>query len=475
MVQYEITTSKSRFFPQEAIVLSLRIVNQGPTALDLPNPLAAGPEPVFLIARDGASPPTVISAATLHGNVLRPGPAPGPRIQVASGQEWKGTVTLPPTAGFALAGQYRIASRFGAGDSAIESLPLSVAVAPPDFRIAAAGYGREPLRAASGQLLFLQGGRALYKTRFLESRPSSAETVVDAPSLVQTLSSDGADPFLPLRSGAYYDEPEQWMVWRQQEQVHVRSTLGDATVATVRGVARLGQPLKGAKGDIHVFAVSSDPPAVKLLVFPPRPGAIVSEGWSLPLQGKAAGITAALGPASHEVEGHVAAVAATERGALVQHVRYQGFRVPDAFNSVMIPGSRPLPGAAIAVHGNEDGSGRIGLFVIAESVPHTLSFVELVFPPARHGSIVSNLSLGAFEKPPTASAVHYFQPAGSAKHRTEAVVAVPEKGLLRLAGGRLSPVGVQGQPTDPILLVPGKDVTFIVYLRQDGMPCLEPL
>ena len=474
MVRYEIAVSKQHYFPQEPVVLSLHIVNGGSTELDLPNPLAAGAQPVFLIAAGGAPAPETLAASSLHANAMGAGPV-APRIRIAPGGEWKGSLTLPVSAGISIPGDYRIASRFDEGASPIESQAVPVTVEKFHPELAAAGYGVEPLGAADGQLLFLQGGRALYKTRYIENRPSIAETTVDPPTLVEVLPGDAADIGLPLRNTSFYDEVEQWMVWRQQQQIHLRSSLGDNSSATRSGVVRLGQPLKLEGGAIQVFAVTDAPPAVTQLLFPPSPGAPVSPGWRLPLDGPAAGITAALGPGTQQAEGHVAVVSAAKDGAVVEHVHYVGFRIPDAFNSVTIPGCEPVHGAAIGVHGDADGSARVGLFVISRGASKTLAFVELKFPPGQKGSIVSTESLGKFEAPPTASAVHYFTPAGSSVTRREAVVEVKGKGLLRLVEGGLRPVGVQGQPTNPILLVPGKDVTFVVYLKANGMPYLEPL
>lgn len=134
-------------------------------------------------------------------------------------------------------------------------------------------------------------------------------------------------------------------------------------------------------------------------------------------------------------DGHVAAVSATKEGALMQHVRCEGFRIPDAFNSVLIPGCRPVPGGGIGVRGSADGSAHLGLFVISEGESQTVAFVELAFPADEMGSIAVTTPLGKFDEPPMASAVHYFTPAGGAEVRTAARLAVPGKGMSRLAGG----------------------------------------
>lgn len=469
MIQYEITSPKPSYAPLEPVQISLRIVNKGSAAVDLPNPDASGPEPVFLLSSPGDAQPAAVTAADLHPPSPFVAPPPA-RIHLAPGAEWRGSVSIPAGPAFG-PGEHKIVSRLGSAESA----PLAVTVEKLTPTLAAAGFGVEPQRAADGQLLLLHRGRALYKTRYTESRPSIAETRIDPLSLVAVFDAPLSGIGLPLRAGAFYDEAKQWMVWRQPGQVHLRSSTGDSRLATVpANVVRLSQPpLKRAGAPVHIVTVADSPAEATLLLFPAAAGATAEPAWTLPLEAPAANVATALGAAA--ADGHVAAVSATPKGVLVQHVHYTGFRIPEAFNSVNIPGCRPVPGAAIGIDPRPDGSARLGLFVISEGASHSVSFVELLFPPGQSGSIASTVPLGAFAAPPTASAVHYFTPAGAAQSRRAALLAVPGKGLLRLEGPALSPVSVQGQPTEPILLVPGKDVTFVVYLRPNGAPYLEPI
>ncbi|MBI2686062.1 MAG: hypothetical protein HYX27_07080 [Acidobacteria bacterium] len=472
MIQYELKARKARFAPDEPVQLELRIANNGSAAADLPNPAGRGADPVYLITPDGAQKPERIAARDLNG-VSKFIAAPAERIHIGAGGEWTGSVRIPASRVHS-PGVYRVASQFQGGAAVIESNVIEIAVDRFQPSLAAAGYGIETSRAGNGQLLFLQGGTAVYKTRYVETRPSIAETRVEPPSLLEILPAEASDIGLPHRNGPFYDEMAQWVMWRQKHEVHLLSSAGERRATTVKAnVTRLAQPpLKTSGGGIHVLALANNPAEVTLLLFPPGKGAAGEMAWTLPLDARADGIGATLGPAANNVEGHVAAVASTKEGALVQHVRYKDFRIPDAFNSVLLPGYRPVEGAALGMHGNGDGSGRVGLFVMSDA---GLAFAELLFPVGSSGRVLSITLLGKLERAPTGSAVHYFTPAGAAEPRMAAVVATPDKGLLRLFAGALRPVSVQGQATNPILLVPGKDVTFIVYLRANGMPYLEPL
>ena len=468
MIEIAITSRRPNYAPQEPVEILLRIANRGGAAVDLPNPSGYGAEPVLLLLPPGGTEATVVRASEL--NLKSPFIAAAPeRISIAAGGEWQGTVSLAraPMSG---AGEYKIAVRM----DGVASEPIAVTVDALQPTLAEAGYGVEPLRAGDGQVLILHAGRALYRTRYTESRPSIAESRIEPPTLFRVFDAPVFDIGLPLRTGAFYDEPAQWMVWRQPGAVYAVSSGGDERRAVVpANVARLAQqPFKRAGEAVQVVTVADDPPEATLLLFPHARQATAEPAWTLPLEAPATGIAMAAGKAG---DGHVAAVSATKEGALVQHVRYEGFRIPDAFNSVLIPGCRPVPGGAIGVRGNADGSAHLGLFVISEGESQTVAFVELSFPAGEMGSIVATTPLGKFEEPPTASAVHYFTPPGSAEVRTAALLAVPGKGLLRLAGGALRPVAVQGKATNPILLVPGKDVTFVVYLRPNGAPYLEPI
>ncbi len=56
------------------------------------------------------------------------------------------------------------------------------------------------------------------------------------------------------------------------------------------------------------------------------------------------------------------------------------------------------------------------------------------------------------------------------------VVAFEGDRILKLgASGELVPVSVPGTPTDPVLLAPGKKVTYILYIDQARGLYLEPL
>lgn len=161
------------------------------------------------------------------------------------------------------AGVYRIAVRI----AGVESEPLVVTIEPLTATPGAEGYGVEPLRAGAGQVLILHQGTALYWTRYTESRPSISETRIDPPTLVRVFDAPILDIALPLRDGAYYGEPTQWVVWRQPWAVYAVSSGGDEHRAVeVANVARLAhQPLKRTGEAVQVVPGTDDPPEATLL------------------------------------------------------------------------------------------------------------------------------------------------------------------------------------------------------------------
>ncbi len=47
--------------------------------------------------------------------------------------------------------------------------------------------------------------------------------------------------------------------------------------------------------------------------------------------------------------------------------------------------------------------------------------------------------------------------------------------LLKMKDGKLGPVSVAGRPTNPILLAPGKNVSYIIYFDPERGLSIQPL
>jgi hypothetical protein len=479
MIGYKISPAKDHFAPLEPVRLVLRIRNGESHAVDLPNPAGMNEQPSFRIGGPGPEQVRSVTAADLSRNTFSL-ERPPDRIRVEAGSDWNGEVVLGPRQGIGGPGTYVVSSGLLKDGLELESAEVRFEVdplTPVEFGI---GFGVNPMGPAEGEITFLHrtGAAAyLYGSSFQETSPSISEAEVGEPSLRTEMGPDAGDTGLPQRNGPYFDEIDQWTVWREGREVVALSSLGEGRRIQLPATpARLAiPPLKPAGGPLEVLAVSAGRPEVTLLLFPQRRGSATEIAWTLPLPAPPDNITASSGPASAGSDGHVGVISAGEDGVQVSHVRYRGTVPPEAFNTVLVPGCRPLAGAAMAVHGYADGSARIGTFVQSKGSTQLAAFVEVVFPPGTRGSIDVRKPLGRLAEEPSGGAVLFWEPHGGGPLRTDAVLAIPGSGLMKLADGSLRPLAVQGTPSDPMLLTPGYDRTYIVFLNDMRLPRLEPI
>lgn len=477
MISYEASSDKQDYIAGEQIRLLMRVENQGPETAELPDPQhPASDQPTIGLIGPGFpqgklfSNLTALKVASGDESFV---PPPAATVRIEPGQSWQGFSTLTRMAQVREPGEYRMRSSlaFQGQRKASEEKRFQVhAVDPSSIHL---GLGSRPYKSASGEAVFIQKSQnsaSVYVTRFNEDRPDIAEMSTNAPIHRATVSAGATDAVSPWRNDSFFGELLQWIVWREGRSIKSLSTVMSTPLSVelpAEPAYLVYPPLKTTGGPVEVLAVSPASDAVTLVEFSSSP---VGENpsakalWTERLPGTPAGITAALAPISQQSARHLALTVEKPLGFTVFHSRYNGSGRLEPFRQVAVETGRLLPAVPPALF--VDGSGRVKVAVLTVSAEnaHSCNLVEIEFGPS--GDPVGNpraLNL-ALPGPPSAATILYSQNEGEPLRR-DLVVAVQGHGLVHLDHtGHMIPVSVQGTPTSPILLAPGKEVTYVLYL-----------
>ena len=239
-------------------------------------------------------------------------------------------------------------------------------------------------------------------------------------------------------------------------------------------------PLKTTGGPIEALIVSKDEAELGLVSFTAGMGAAGSEthaGWRAKLPAKPISITAALGPESSGSVRHVVFVARHGRPDFrSSHARYAaGLNRLSEFHSAMVAAGDQLADAAPSFLVEEDRRVRVAVLSRTGTENRAAEFVEVVF--GANGEPVGAPAVTALGDLPETlvNGAALFVDSQGALVRREAVVEMGGDHLLKMKDGKLSPVSVAGRPTNPILLAPGKNVSYIIYFDPERGLSIQPL
>jgi hypothetical protein len=479
MIEYSLRPTRTRFAPQEPVSLEVTLRNTSRSRTDLPNPLGADRQPVFELSGPGRDQKGEFSAADLHHSVLHIRPVP-PEIRLEKHAQWSGALYLNEQTGITGPGAYQLSSRLSANGSTLHAEPCHFEVDRLEPESYAGGFARSPESFGEGHIAFFHrgdGASYIYLSQFIEHRPGISEARAERPVLVHT-AAPGATELSPAHSAsAYFLGSEQWIAWREPGRIGLVSTLGLVKYWQPGGIGSLIRPiLQAPDGSLRLGVLSEARDSVIFATLPPGRGSIVQPAWELPLPEPAHTATAQLSP-YYPDEAHIAAVSSRPDGVLVQHVRCSGSRFPDAFNSVLIPGCRPIeasPGelGVLAILPRWDSSATVGTLVMAQR-SNTPAYVELNFPPDHAGSMVAASRGPLLERTVTGAALHLRPMAGAAV--PTGVIQLDGRLLLRYSDGHFVLTPIRTPPALPLILLPGQEVTYCVFRRDDGTPYLDRL
>jgi hypothetical protein len=475
MLSYDAVPDKQDYLLTEKIRLKLRIENQGPEAVEFPDPQhPASDQPTIGIIGPAFPKGKLFSNLTaLREASGDPLLAPAvTRVRIEPGAVWEGSAAITPVVKISEPGEYQVRSALlyqgGRADSKQAKLQVHP-VAPSSVQL---GMGVRPFQAASGEAVFVQSGgnsAGIYAFRFDETRPDISEMETERPIHRATVSASATDAAAPWRNVPFFNELLRWIVWREGHSIKALSSVMSAPLSqdlALEPAYLVRPPLKTTGGPVEVLAMSGNHEELSLVEFSSGPvgqDPTAKVAWKGRLPGVATGITAALAPVSQQSARHVAFTVQRKSGFDIFHSLYTQAGGLGAFQSVHVETGRLLASAPLALLVDGAGHAKVGALAVPDEPAHACTLVEAEFDGS--GKPVGNARLSNFslDGPAASGAVLYSQNEGGPV-RLDVVVAVEGKALVHLNGShKLVPVSVQGRPTNPIQLAPGQQVTYVLY------------
>jgi hypothetical protein len=282
---------------------------------------------------------------------------------------------------------------------------------------------------------------------------------------------------VPWTNAGYHAELKRWLLWREGAVVSALDTFSKhLTVALPAPPAALVRPALRPEGEeCEVLALAAGRRELQLVRFSASAGALV---WSAALPAEAKTVVAGLGRAEKGNVRHVAFATETPGGIAIYHSRYTRDGKLEAFESKRFepahaPGARfvpplLLPGVVPALH--VDGADRASASFMAVDGDHS------VLLEARFGADSGEgMNATTVEAVPQAGTLLYADAQDGSIARRDAVLRLPTGELMRVENGALKRLSAQGQVTAPMLLVPGRGVSYLLYADPQRGTYLEPL
>jgi hypothetical protein len=472
MFAYEVQAEREQYVGGEDVTLIVRLVNDSPSAVEVPDP--AAPSDAFKYYIVGPQYP--------EGKVFSSAGAPTQLISIAPHSTEARRVALGRIAELSLHGDYRLMSQLEWQGTKVRSRESSFrieAVKPVSIHL---GYGTRPLGNGEGEGAFIDrdaGSAQLYSFQYLETHPGIGEAQLKAPVARLALAPGATDVSVPWTNTPFFGELIRWTLWREGRSIKALSNSSRTPLSfdLAEDVAYLVRPpLKPASEPVEVLALSQDGKKVSLVrmgTTQQKPGSLA---WSLPLPAKAHSITARLAPQALGSRRHIALVAKTGDGLEIFHSRYAAQAAPEPFRSVRVRGAEPMDNASVELFVDAAGIAHVGVLAMLDKATNTAGIVEARFAEGP-GSVSqpATATLGALGAAPVGGALLYVDKEGKLA-RQDTVIALQDGRVVRTdSARRLAPASVPGTLTLPILLAPGKEATYILFLNPQRGLSLERL
>lgn len=484
MVHYELTLARNSFFPGEEVQVRVKITNQQTVPIQLPDPNARGStQPVHTMSGPGYPDGILFGNIALLKEPAEKASAIQKMITLAPGASWNGVVALDAIVNLSTPGQYRLHSSLNWQDLKAESSDITFSVRPLTLRSVHLGLGLRPFDNGEGEGAFLNavdGSNHLYTFSVREMQPSIGEASLGKPIHRLAVGPDATEVAVPWRNSPFFNELLRYVLWREDQTIKMISSTSRTpfSFAPPAGISRLVRPpLKVTGGPVEVAAISADARSLQWIRFDATSG-VGSVGWTIPLPAAPHGITAALGPEAGGSKRHLAFTSLAGEAIDLYYVQFSETGPPEPFQSARVDGWRLLEGASPAILAEADGtvliivpvSGKRDGKVVCATVE-----VQISPPDGRVQGDPLLTQLGVLSSRPVTGAAMLVDKDGRVTRR-EVVISFERGPLLKFNGrDRLVPVSVPGTPTVPILMAPGKNVTYILYIDPERGLVVEPL
>jgi hypothetical protein len=485
-IEYDVKPERPDFPVLDPVKLIVTVRNTGPGELELANPAARSSQPTYTLRGPSFPDGKTFTKVDLDGPSAERRPPPdSDRIRIGPGSTWEGAVTLTRMLRLESPGNYELTSVLLVDGMRAQSTPsvFRITQVAPDVADVGTGLRDE---GGEGEVAFLQrrpDGALVYAEQFNETRPDIGEARFFPLQLRRRAGGEAAEILVPSTNAPFNAKARRWVLWRERTKVIALDTYGALlSVDLPSPPAALVRPaLRPANEEPEVLALDESRRSVRLVRFTEQSGAVA---WTAQLPAEARSIVAALGSTKKGSIRHIAFAAEMENGIAIFHsqytrdgglggfkqVRYEQQRAPEK----PLPPPRVLaavPPALFVDHKERAWAG----FVAVDA--NQVMWIEARFAEGlfRDDDGVTATPLAPLDSPPVAGSLLYVDGKDGSLSRREAVLQLPDRRLVRLKGGVLQRLSVQGTPTTPMLLVPGRSATYIVYADPMRGLYLEPL
>jgi hypothetical protein len=473
-IQYEVKPEREEYPLLDEIRLHLTIRNVGGAALELVDPSSRSSQPTYTLRGPSFPKGRTFNKLELEGLVLEPQPAPdSDKIRIEPGASWDGIVSLARSVRPQAPGDYELTSRLQLPQVQAQSPSVVFRVKQLSADSADAGIGLREDGAGEGEVAFLQrteSGALLYAQQFHEVRRDVGEVKMFPLQLRRHLEAQATDVRVPWTNATFHAETARWLIWREGATVAALDTYDTLISARLPAApAALVRPaLKAAGEPPEVLAIAEGGRALQLVRFD---GAGKVE-WTAALPAQAKAIVAGLGPERKGSPRHVAFAAHTQEGIAIYHSRYARDGALTAFESVAFdarkPGEPPrgparlLDDSTAALH--VEGKDEVWAGFLARDGEETL-WLEAHFARGLFGSdnSVRSTRLGPLAGKPLGGALLYVDDKSGSIARREVVLLLDTGKLVHVSDATLREASLQGTPTIPLLLAPGREFTYVLY------------
>jgi hypothetical protein len=475
MIEYQVSPARDNYAFGEDIDIRIDITNKGREPIAVPDPsIAANTQPTFWISGPGFAAEVAFTGSRRLSAAEVAAASPAQKLlTIAPGASWANIFALNRIVKLQVPGEYRLRSQLAFQQGTAISKERTFHLGPLEISSIHLGLGERLLESGEGEGAFIRrggSGGSLFTFVFREMLPSIGEATIEKAISRCPVSADATDIGVPWRNTAFFDEMLRWVVWREGRGVKALSSVMRTPISLdlpAEPAYLVRPPLKTNGGPVEVLAVSKDRGSVQLASFSGQPGEAPQAklAWTAKLPGGAMQTVAALGPQSSGSERHFALVCPREHGFEVFHAIWKEGGALGEFRSVRVETGRPLSGSAPAMFIAGNGSVHVSVVGVTGGDDRSGIVAEAIFPPGARRA--EPMRAVAFERLParlTKAAILYVGHQGTLGRR-DVVLALENGQILKLDGaGQPVPTSSQGTTTTPILLAPGKSVTYAFFI-----------
>jgi hypothetical protein len=488
MTSLQLIPTRPLFSPGEPVAVRVRIVNDGPQAIELPHPSRTGNrQPVYTITGPGFAAPKTFSAASLvseHGDEELVAAAQPVTIKVEPHATWEEPFEHLRFLELSREGEYQLSLSYHLSDRTLQSPVATFRIGR--FVVRDIGIGQGTIAGQGAGVYTVPFGQQLgvYSCMFGETRADIGEAGtrnVRPRGSVPVFAQD----FLVAEKNFPYlseDHSVDVIAWREHRTLYLDSAYMPSPAAFDLGqdVAYLARPmLKTQGGPFEILTVSKDEKHLFLVnVAQDKDGVAKSlaVAWQYAVPERPIYPTIALASQQQPDRRDVAFAAMRDEGTVIYHGSFSRGAPLTSLESTLLPGMRILPAFPVSLSIDPSNGHALVSLLVAGPGTTTLSLVDLEYdhPMAPPGQ-PKVYRFRTFPGNPAAGSVFHTFPAGQPRRKQVIVTNDRNEVYAMKRIGKL----VRQQPSlasaRPLSILAGKTMDYLLYTHPERGLVLEPI